>query len=566
MNPSPTTGSEQTLVLGSTAAASADTTTHEFLPAGTQLHEFEITALVGEGGFGVVYLAYDHQLQRRIALKEYLPATLAVRGRGHEVTLRSQRHAETFAKGLQSFVNEARLLARFDHPALVKVHRFWEANGTAYMVMPYYDGPTLKSARQAMPQAPDESWIRLLLTPLLDALDLIHGQDCLHRDIAPDNILLVEGKPVLLDFGAARQVIGDMTQALTVILKPGYAPVEQYAEMPGIRQGPWTDLYALGAVVHFLITGQAPPSSVGRLMRDACPALEISAAGRYSPSLLRSVDRCLAVRAEDRPQSVAQLRELLEQAATPATTSIDAAPAGRDSASPAHVQQKRRKAWSILATTMVLLGGWMLQASPSRTPEPGTTSTLPATGASPLTTPAAAGTAPAHDLESAWLAVAQASSPDHALVVSGVRNPLRTGQDSLEFKLSSARDGWLYLLLWDKANGDIGLLLPNEADPDNRIEAGTALQLPRPGWRYVADAPAGQWEVLLLVTESKRDFPALGQPSDGVMRAASRQRVEQALASSGLTALSGVPQCSPGTRCPAGYGALRLTLQEVDAP
>lgn len=220
------------------------------LPVGTRLHEFEITGLIGEGGFGVVYLAQDHQLQRRVALKEYLPTTLAVRGHGQGVTLRSQRHAETFAKGLQSFINEARLLARFDHPALVKVHRFWEANGTAYLVMPYYEGPTLKAARLAMAEPPDEDWIRRLLAPLLDALESIHEQGCLHRDIAPDNILLVDGRPVLLDFGAARQVISD-TQALTVILKPGYAPIEQYAEMPGIRQGPWTDLYALGAVDRF---------------------------------------------------------------------------------------------------------------------------------------------------------------------------------------------------------------------------------------------------------------------------------------------------------------------------
>ena len=314
---------EQTIVLGGQAAAQGPDSPHDLLPNGTRLHEFEITGLIGEGGFGVVYQAYDHLLLRRVALKEYLPAALAAHGQDQSVVLRSQRHADSYAKGLESFVNEARLLARFDHPALVKVHRFWQANDTAYLVMPYYEGPTLKAAVQALPGPPDEAWIRGLLEPLLDALELLHRQDCLHRDIAPDNILLPEiGHPVLLDFGAARRVIGDMGQALTVMLKPGYAPIEQFAEMPGIRQGPWTDLYALGAVLHWIITGQTPPPAVGRMLRDSYEALAVRAAGRYSEALLHGIDRCLALKGEDRPQSVAQLRALLEPAASASALSL----------------------------------------------------------------------------------------------------------------------------------------------------------------------------------------------------------------------------------------------------
>ena len=168
-----------------------------------------------------------------------MPSSLAPRVGGDAGAVRSERHRETFEAGLKSFINEARLLAQFDHPSLVKVYRFWEANGTAYMVMPFYEGVTLKEQLKAMGAPPDEAWLRELLEPLTEALEVIHAEQCFHRDIAPDNVMLLKGsdRPLLLDFGAARRVIGDMTQALTVILKPGYAPVEQYAEVPGMKQG-----------------------------------------------------------------------------------------------------------------------------------------------------------------------------------------------------------------------------------------------------------------------------------------------------------------------------------------
>ena len=210
-----------------TAPASADM--GNGLPVGTRLGEFELTALLGEGGFGIVYLATDHSLERRVALKEYMPSVLAARSANSQVQVKSERHRETFEAGRKSFVNEARLLASFDHPSLVKVYRFWEANGTAYLVMPFYEGKTLKALLREMASPPDEAWLRNLLGPLTEALAVIHNESCYHRDIAPDNVMMLAGtqRPLLLDFGAARRVIGDMTQALTVILKPGYAPVEQ---------------------------------------------------------------------------------------------------------------------------------------------------------------------------------------------------------------------------------------------------------------------------------------------------------------------------------------------------
>jgi serine/threonine protein kinase len=281
------------------------------LPAGSRIGEFEIVGLVGEGGFGIVYLAYDHSLERNIALKEYMPASLAQRREGGWVTVKATR-AETFALGMRSFINEAKLLAQFDHPSLVKVYRFREANGTAYMAMPYYEGVTLKTALERMWEPPDEAWLGALLTQILDALAVIHARQCYHRDIAPDNVLMLPGDiPVLLDFGAARRVLNDGTQALTVILKPGYAPIEQYAESPDMKQGAWTDLYALASVIYFAIAGRPPEPAVARVMSDAVVPLTKLGRGRYSETFLSAIDAAMSVRPADRPQNVAQFFDAL---------------------------------------------------------------------------------------------------------------------------------------------------------------------------------------------------------------------------------------------------------------
>lgn len=295
------------------ASASGSAPAQNILPAGTRLGEFEIVGLIGEGGFGIVYLAYDTSLGRNVALKEYMPSALAARVSATQVQVKSERHESTFRAGLQSFINEARLLAQFDHHSLVKVYRFWEANGTAYMVMPLYQGMTLKNALKAMKQPPDESWLRALLAPLLEALTVLHDSKCYHRDIAPDNVILLDGsnRPVLLDFGAARRVIGDMTQALTVILKPGYAPIEQYAEVPSLKQGSWSDQYALAAMVYYAITGKTPPPAVGRMVSDSYQPLARVAAGKYSARFLRAIDHALAVMPDARPQTARQFADEL---------------------------------------------------------------------------------------------------------------------------------------------------------------------------------------------------------------------------------------------------------------
>jgi len=297
------------------------------LAAGLRLQEFEISGLLGEGGFGIVYLAWDHALQRRVVIKEYMPAALAWRVHGMQVDLKSPEHRAAFDAGLRSFVNEAKLLAMFDHPTLLKVHRFWQANGTAYMAMPFYEGVTLKQALADSNRAPDEDWLRSLIVPLLAALEYLHDASCFHRDIAPDNILLQDdGKPLLLDFGAARQVIGGMNKAITVILKPGFAPIEQYGEGVGLGQGPWTDLYAFGAVLHYAMTGAVPRVSVARVLADDYVPMARRLAGHYSEPLLRAIDHMLCVRPEDRPRSVADVRREMGLEPTRAVADITLPP------------------------------------------------------------------------------------------------------------------------------------------------------------------------------------------------------------------------------------------------
>lgn len=288
------------------------------LPPGTRLADYEIVRVLGEGGFGIVYLAFDHALHRHVAIKEYMPSALAMRGADLGVSLRAERHQDTYRLGLKSFINEARFLAQFDHPALVKVHRYWEQNRTAYTAMQYYQGRTVKQIVADTPQLVDQAWCLRLLGNILQALDMLHGAQIVHRDVSPDNIIVQSnGDAVLLDFGSARQVIGDMTRGLTVILKPGYAPVEQYAGDASLEQGPYTDLYALAAVMLFAITGKAPASSIARMIQDPLLPLAGQALPGYSLPFLAAIDNGVAVLAQDRPQTVDAFRASLGIAAPP---------------------------------------------------------------------------------------------------------------------------------------------------------------------------------------------------------------------------------------------------------
>ncbi|MFG6441973.1 serine/threonine protein kinase [Roseateles sp. LKC17W] len=416
-----------------TAAADDADNTLLALPTGTRFGELEVLGTLGVGGFGIVYLARDHALERDVAIKEYMPSQFAQRdGRSH-VSVRSTSMRDTFELGRRSFVNEARLLARFDHPSLLKVYRFWEANGTAYMAMPRLVGQNLREGRKTLPTPPPEAWARRVFDAVLGGLEALHAQQVWHRDVAPDNIFLpADGAPpILLDFGAARQAIGDRTQVFTAILKPSFAPIEQYAEAASLRQGPWTDFYALAAVMHELLTGHPPPPCTARAMGDELAPLAVPG---YSPAFLAALDWALRVPPHQRPPSAAAWREAIDgRAEVPAPRALQAAaprpapvmddaevPTGRldiefaDTVQglpedlppmPVVPQPARRKPWLLAAAgvaAVALLGAFVLQLRHN----------LPAAVPAPVDAAASAASSPASQADAALAA----SAPARAVV------------------------------------------------------------------------------------------------------------------------------------------------------
>jgi serine/threonine protein kinase len=278
------------------------------LPESFQLEEYLVDSVLGHGGFGITYLAKDTNLEQWVAIKEYLPNDLAVREGLSTVYAKSTTDETAFDYGLERFILEARTLAQFHHPNIVRVIRYFKANRTAYMVMEYIEGESLSMRIKRCPLNEEE--LLDLVLPLLDGLEKVHAAGFLHRDIKPANIILrLDGSPVLLDFGAARLAIGQRTTDLTSIVTPGYAPFEQYdSKSP---QGPWTDIYSLGAVMYCAITGKAPPDVIGRYKRDNMPRAEEIGAGKYRLQILRAIDWALALDDEARPRSIVEWREAL---------------------------------------------------------------------------------------------------------------------------------------------------------------------------------------------------------------------------------------------------------------
>ena len=282
---------------------SSDLAPHALAP-GTKIRDYTIVSVIGTGGFSIVYKAIDNSLDRAVAIKEYFPSSFALRDDDGSVRPHS-RDTSMFSKGIESFLNEGKLLAAFDHPGLVRVYRCWEERGTAYLAMRLYAGTTLRDAVKAGDWRTDEVSLRALLQPMCDALDLLHASKCYHRDVAPDNIMLVDGgAPVLLDFGAARKAI-ESTQVFTAILKPGYAPIEQYGDGE-LKQGPWTDIYALAGVVYFTLSGNAPPTAISRMLKDAMPRPRDAFVGRLPERWLDAIEQALAVKSDGRPQTVTE--------------------------------------------------------------------------------------------------------------------------------------------------------------------------------------------------------------------------------------------------------------------
>lgn len=289
------------------------------LPPGTRFEEYRLDAVLGAGGFGITYRAYDANLDKFVAIKEYLPGEFVTRAERYTVVPQSSTDAQDYHWGLNRFLDEARTLARFDHPHLNKVYRFFESNGTAYMVLEYIQGETLADRLTRERQLSEEA-LQRLLDEVLSGLAVMHDAGYVHRDIKPGNLMLREegGSAVVLDFGAARQAVGRRSQRLTTILTPGYAPIEQY-DSQADDVGPWSDIYALGMVAYRCISGLGDgdlPDAVtrGRTQRkeqiDLTPATE-AGKGQYSAKLLEAIDWAIQVDERDRPQTVTEWQAAL---------------------------------------------------------------------------------------------------------------------------------------------------------------------------------------------------------------------------------------------------------------
>ena len=270
------------------------------LPPGHRIAEYEIVRVLGAGGFGITYLAFDHQLDGPVAIKEYFPADVAARGDGWRVSATAPTGRDVFAWGLERFLDEVRTIHRFRHPNVVRAHRYLEANGTAYIVMEYVEGESLKAILDRRGRLSAEEW-RPWMEALLEGLAHVHSHDYLHRDIKPANIVVraEDGAPVLIDFGSARVQHGDRTH--TQVLTAGYAPIEQYSG--NAAQGPPGDIYALAAVSYRVLTGSTVASAPDRVLNDSYQPLPEQVAGADS-RWLAAIDRGLALRPQDRPQSV----------------------------------------------------------------------------------------------------------------------------------------------------------------------------------------------------------------------------------------------------------------------
>jgi serine/threonine protein kinase len=337
-----------------------------------ELHEYRIEQVLGAGGFGTTYLARDTHLEKQVAIKEYFPSELAMRAPEGMVQPATSRRDADYRWGLDRFLQEARTLARFNHPNIVRVLRYFEAHGTAYMVMDYERGEPLKNLLVLNPRLP-EAELRRLLAPLLDGLRVVHAAGFLHRDIKPDNIFVrTGGTPVLIDFGSARNALGGETRSLTAILTPGYAPLEQYSSDG--RQGPWTDLYALGGVLYRAVTGANPPDAVTRMRGDTLGDELTKVAAAYSAPFLRAIRWALELDEKKRPQSVDAWRAALLGHAAPAQTAAADERTVRIERPAAHPLEKspRKRRWPIyaaLGVLVVVVGGLAAKKHSAAVPE-----------------------------------------------------------------------------------------------------------------------------------------------------------------------------------------------------
>jgi len=286
--------------------------TRYVLPEGFELAEYRISRVLGIGGFGITYLAVDQNLRTEVAIKEYYPINISVRNDDLVVGAAEEKVKPGFEKGLQDFLREARILANFRHPNIVAVLRFLEALGTAYLVMEYAQGESLRNKLVATSgRGLPEQQIRDILDPIIEGLSDLHEQGIIHRDIKPDNIFIREdGTPLLIDFGGAREFWSTDGTDLSTIISPNYTPIEQHGDQ--IAQGPWSDIYGLGGVAYAMVTWKDPISSNERASEDRMLSAQMAARGHYSEELLSAIDAALELDPRKRPQSLREWKAMLD--------------------------------------------------------------------------------------------------------------------------------------------------------------------------------------------------------------------------------------------------------------
>ena len=499
------------------------------LRPGQLVGRYRIVSVLGQGGFGITYRATDTELGREVAIKEYLPAALAIRKDGTTVAARSTSTAADFAWGRDRFIAEGRTLAALHRvPGVVQVHDFLEANGTAYLVMELVRGRTLHE--QVEQQGPlDAAGLDRILWTLLDGLEQVHAAGFLHRDIKPANVLIDgQGGPILIDFGASRAAVAGRSQAMTAIFTPGYAAVEQFT---AATQGPWTDIYGLAATVHHAITGRPPPNAIDRIIDDTYKPLADSGLAFPRP-LLAGIDAGLAPRAADRPQSIAAWRKLLS--ATPSGATAPAAtvvmPRGDAVLVEAKPLPRQRPAMmiaaGIAAVCLLAAGGWFAlgSGSPSPAPSPSTASpsTASASTASASAAQPAAAPAPAAELEEARRA--QQAALDEAARLRAEAEARRKSDEEAALRRQIAEE------MRQKAEAEEAGRQQAESEARSKAEADAAARKAA----EEADLKAAEAaEVALRLGQPDRQriqtaLTALGFPtggSDGVFGARSREMI-----------------------------------------
>jgi serine/threonine protein kinase len=282
---------------------------NQTLPIGYRLQDYTITKVLSTGGFSFVYLAKDRD-NNTVAIKEYMPTGLALREQGATVMLDSDDDAAMFKHGLKCFFEEGLALAKINHENIVRVTNFFRENNTVYMVMQYERGKSLQEYILAASEPVSERFLRRVFGQLLNGLREVHLQKLLHLDIKPANIYIrLDGSPVLLDFGSARQTLSEVQSKLSPSFTSGFAPPEQYYDRK--KLGPWSDIYSVGASMYSCLSRSAPIAANKRIKKDFLPSALSIGEGVYSPELLAIIDHCLQLDYLDRPQSVFALQKAL---------------------------------------------------------------------------------------------------------------------------------------------------------------------------------------------------------------------------------------------------------------